>query len=77
MILRQKNRMILAEVNLLNIHDGIPLLADIVTWLGKRGWVAYDICALIRRSLNNAIWQADFIFAPESSFLRKDKCWSK
>lgn len=69
-------QVILAEVNLLDIHDGVPLLAEIVAWLGHRDWVAYDICALTRRPLDQTLWQADFIFTPEDSFLRQDKRWN-
>lgn len=67
---------ILAEVNLLDIHENVPLLADIISWLSERGWVAYDICALTRRPLDQALWQADFIFTPRDSSLRQDKRWS-
>lgn len=64
---------ILAEINFLDLHDNVPLLADIVTWLSTRGWVAYDISGITRRPLDRALWQADFIFVPETSRLRHDK----
>jgi FkbM family methyltransferase len=67
---------ILAEVNLLDIHENVPLLADVVEWLNIRGWVAFDICGLTRRPLDKALWQADFIFVPRNSPLRSDKHWS-
>jgi len=66
-------QVILAEVNLLDIYDGVPLLAELISWLQPRGWVAYDICGLIRRPLDRALWQADMIFIPESSRLRENK----
>ena len=66
---------ILAEVNLLDIHDGVPLLAEVIGWLSKRKWAAYDICALTRRPLDQALWQADFIFVPDDSPLRINKHW--
>jgi FkbM family methyltransferase len=68
-------QVILAEVNLLDIHQNVPLLADIIAWLNERHWVAYDICGLTRRPLDKALWQADLIFVPESSCLRADKRW--
>ncbi len=67
---------ILAEINLLDIHQNVPLLADMIAWLDKRNWVAYDICGLTRRPLDKALWQADFIFVPCHSPLRADKRWS-
>ncbi|MEL6457005.1 MAG: FkbM family methyltransferase [Cyanobacteria bacterium J06621_15] len=69
-------QVILAEVNFLDIHQNVPLLADIIAWLNKRDWVAYDICGLTRRPLDKALWQADFIFVPRNSPLRTDKRWT-
>ncbi len=71
-----KIQVILAEVNLLDIHKNVPLLSEIVTWLNDRDWVAYDICGLTRRPLDQALWQADFIFVPRNSNLRSDKRWT-
>ena len=69
-------QVILAEINFLDIHQNVPLLAEVITWLDKRDWVAYDICALGRRPLDQTLWQADFIFVPRSSQLRADKRWN-
>ena len=69
-------RVILMELNLLDIHRGVPLLAEVVVWLDCRGWAAYDICGLTRRPLDQALWQADFIFVPQTSPLRADKRWN-
>ena len=67
---------VLAEVNLLDIHIGVPLLADLVGWLDARGFVAFDICGLTRRPLDGALWQADLVFVPKDGPLRRDKRWS-
>ncbi len=69
-------QMILAEVNLIDIHQNVALLAELVGWLNERNWVAYDICGLHRRPLDSALWQADFIFVPSNSPLRCDKRWT-
>lgn len=66
-------QVILAEVNLLDIHEGVPLLGEFVSWLSDRGWAAYDICGLIRRPLDRALWQADMIFVPDNSRFRQNK----
>lgn len=66
---------LLIEVNFLDIHRGVPLLTEITAWLAARGFVAYDICALTRRPLDQALWQADLLYVPESSPLRADKRW--
>ena len=69
-------QMVLAETNLLDLHHGVPLLAEIVAWLHGHSFVAYDICGLTRRPLDDALWQADFIFVQENSPFRRDKRWS-
>jgi hypothetical protein len=69
-------QVILTEISLLDIHQKVPLLAEVITWLNDRDWVAYDICGLTRRPLDQALWQADFIFVPHNSPLRADKRWT-
>ena len=66
---------ILAEVNLIDIHKGAPLLDELILFLRDRGFVAYDICGLARRPLDKALWQADFIFVQREGALRSDKRW--
>lgn len=66
-------KVILAEVNLLDIHEKVPLMAEFISWMRDRDWVVYDICGLTRRPLDQALWQADMIFVPESSYLRNNK----
>jgi FkbM family methyltransferase len=66
---------ILAEINFLDLHDEVPLLAQFVSWMSERDWVAYDICGLTRRPLDRALWQADMIFVPENSPFRQSKSY--
>lgn len=68
-----KIKVILAEVNLLDLYQDAPLLSELITWLDARNWVTYDICGFWRRPLDQALWQADFIFVQRTSFLRADK----
>jgi FkbM family methyltransferase len=68
---------VLAELNLLDLWDGVPLLAELVAWLDARDFVAFDICGLTRRPLDDALWQADMIFVPRASALRVDKRWCR
>lgn len=70
-----QSHVILAELNFLDIHRDVPLIADLLAWLDEIGWVAYDVCGLTRRPFDNALWQADFIFVPRSSHLRQHKGW--
>lgn len=69
-------KVILAEVNLLDIHKGVPLLPDFVQWLYDRDFVPYDICGITRRPLDSACWQIDMLFVPLDSSLRADKRWN-
>lgn len=68
-------QVVLIEVNLLDIYKDVPLFHEITQWFANRGWVAYDICGITRRPLDQALWEADFIFVPNQSPLRTDKHW--
>jgi FkbM family methyltransferase len=68
---------VLAEVNLIDIHKGAPLLDELVTFMRERRFITYDICGLTRRPLDDALWQADFIFVSRDSHLRADKRWQR
>lgn len=70
-------RVILAEVNLLDIHENVPLLHEMTAWLFQRGFVAYDICGLTRRPLDDALWQTDMVFVRQDDALRADKRYFK
>jgi FkbM family methyltransferase len=73
----QDVEVILAEVNLLDLYKDAHLLAELIAFLRKNGFVAYDICGFHRRPLDAALWQADFIFVPIDSPLRAEKRWSR
>jgi FkbM family methyltransferase len=66
-------RAILSELSLLDIHQGVPLLDEMLSWLSKRGFVAYDLCGMTRRPLDGALWQIDMIFLRRDDPLRQDK----
>jgi FkbM family methyltransferase len=66
---------VLAEVNLIDIHEGASLFTEVVEWLEQRDFVAFDICGLHRRPLDDALWQADMIFVPRDFSIREDKRW--
>lgn len=68
---------LLLELNLIDIHKGVPLIAEVIRWLDERGFVAYDVCGLTRRPLDAALWQVDMLLVPRDSRLRADKHWDK
>ena len=58
---------ILMEVSLLEVNRGAPLLHEVLDFMSERGFRTYDICSFIRRPLDNALWQSDFLFVKETS----------
>jgi FkbM family methyltransferase len=66
---------VLMEVNLLRLHEGAPLFHESAEYIGKRGFQVYDLCSLIRRPFDGAVWQADVIFVKNSSTLVASNRW--
>jgi FkbM family methyltransferase len=71
----KQTRAILSEINLIDIHENVPLLDEMIVWLSQRGFIAYDVCGLTRRPLDDALWQTDMIFVQKDDPLRGDKRW--
>ncbi len=67
---------VLLEVSFLDIYINCPLVADTLTFMEERGFVLYDICTLMRRPLDKALFQSDFLFVKEQSPFRMNKKWS-
>ncbi len=67
---------VLLEVSFLDIYVNCPLVADTINFMKERGFVVYDICSLMRRPLDKALFQSDFLFVKENSAFRSDKRWS-
>lgn len=66
---------VLMEISLIDIHQGVPLFTEVVNFMDQHGFVAYDICGLTRRPLDQALWQTDLIFVKRDSHLRQNKRW--
>jgi FkbM family methyltransferase len=66
---------VLMEVNLLGLHEGVPLFHESADYMGKQGFQVYDLCNLVRRPYDGALWQADVIFVRNSSPLLSSKRW--
>lgn len=67
---------VLLEVSFLDIYVNSPLALDTLNFMKARGFVVYDICTLMRRPLDKALFQSDFLFVKEDSKFRTDKKWS-
>lgn len=64
---------ILLEVALLEYNEGSPLLADVVAFLRSRNFVVYDVCSVMRRQTDNAVFQTDLLFVRMDHPLRHEK----
>lgn len=69
----EKSQAILMEVSIIDMYHNNPLLHDVTVFMNDRDFVAYDICALMRRPLDMALAQVDIIFVPRNSPLIKHK----
>ena len=58
---------VLMEVSLLGVIEGAPLMPEVMAGMKQRGFVPYDICTLMRRPLDRALWQVDMVFVKEIS----------
>ncbi len=67
---------VLLEVSLLDIYVNSPLVIDVLNFMKERGFVLYDICTLMKRPLDNALFQSDFLFVKENSRFRNNKHWA-
>jgi FkbM family methyltransferase len=67
---------VITEVSLLDLQTNVPLVDDVTHWLAGQGWVMYDICGLLRRPIDGALWQMDVLYVPRDSRWRADKRWS-
>lgn len=66
---------VLLEVSLLGIYKEAPLVAEVIDYMKQNGFVLYDICSLMRRPYDKALFQSDFIFLKEEHPLRSSTRW--
>lgn len=68
-----KAQAVLMEVSLIDTYQNNPLLHDVTGFMHERGFVTYDIGAIMRRPLDQALTQLDMIFLPKYSALIQSK----
>ncbi|MEX8548196.1 MAG: FkbM family methyltransferase [Mucilaginibacter sp.] len=66
---------ILLEVSLIDIYKSCPLVAEVMAFMQKKGFVLYDICSLMQRPFDKALYQSDFLFVKEASPFHANKQW--
>lgn len=67
---------VILEVSFIPLYTGNPLIGDVIPFMAERGFRCYDIAGLLRRPLDNALAQGDFIFVKNGSALLADSRWS-
>jgi FkbM family methyltransferase len=65
------------EVSLFCFIEGTPLLREVVTFMGDRGYEIYDIPGYLRRPFDGALGQVDLAFAKNGGILRHSHGWLK
>jgi hypothetical protein len=63
---------VLLEASFLQYNKGAPLFGEVVRFMAERGFVLFDIGALVRWAKDNSLLQGDFLFVREDSALRPD-----
>lgn len=66
---------VLMEVSLIDIYKNCPLLKDVVVFMDEHNFQLYDISSLMRRPLDQALFQIDALFVRKTSKLLADKAW--
>jgi len=66
---------VLMEVSLLGIYKGAPLVDEVISFMKANGFILYDICSIIRRPYDHALYQSDFLFIKQDHRLRASTRW--
>lgn len=66
----------LLEISLLELGDNTPLLAEMVSFMDKKNFQAYDISQFMRRPFDKALYQIDMFFVKKDSPLVASKRWA-
>jgi FkbM family methyltransferase len=64
---------VILEASLIEVNMGCPLLDEVIAFMAKEGFVAYDILEMHRRPLDKALFQIDVFFCRSDAILRADK----
>ena len=67
----EQTEVVLLEVFLFQFYTGIPLLAEVVSFMKENGFVAYDIFGGNNRLYDNALAQVDMAFVKEQGLFRE------
>lgn len=71
----QSAQMVLMEVSLLGIYKEAPLVDEVISFMKSHNFILYDICTLIRRPYDKALYQSDFLFIKRDHLLTTSTRW--
>lgn len=72
----QSAQIVLMEVSLLEIYKGAPLAHEVITYMNNKGFILYDICSMMRRPFDKALFQTDFLFIKKGHSLISSTRWA-
>lgn len=64
------SEVVILETSLLPYNEGAPLFSDVVGFMARAGFLAYDFCGQARRESDNTLFQTDVVFTKAASNLR-------
>lgn len=67
--------LMILETSLYEFLDDIPLLREVIDFMGDHGYEIYDLAGRIRRPVDAALGQLDVAFALRRGFLRQHDRW--
>jgi FkbM family methyltransferase len=72
-----KTELFIMEVSLFSFDDvpGMPILGEVVEFMGERGYEVYDIPGYLRRPSDGALGQVDLAFTKRKGILRQSNKW--
>lgn len=72
-----KTELFTMEVSLFPFDDvpGMPIVREVIEFMGERGYEVYDILGYLRRPFDGALGQVDLAFAKREGILRQSNKW--
>ncbi len=67
------SEVVIMEVSLLPYNDGAPLFAEVIAFMNKEGFVAFDFCGQSRRQRDSTLYQTDVVFVRHDSQMRAQR----
>lgn len=70
-----RTELLILETSLFAFLDDIPILREVIGFMGDHGYEVYDVAGRIRRPIDAALGQLDIAFALRRGQLRRHDLW--